>query len=127
MRYSVISRTAAVAALSVLLLSEAARAEFFKYKDDTGAMVITNKLEDVPPRYRKRTKVVWDKDLEAKDPLARRQAAAEASRSRAEEQRQADRQKAEKGKPKGGGLNTDGKTLVITLDEETGEIRKTWE
>lgn len=105
----------------------AALAEFYKYKDDTGAMVMTNRLEDVPKKYRKRVKVVWDDELSAKDPLARRQAAAEANRSRKEQQRAAEERKNQDQQPKGQGIKTEGKTLVITLDEETGQVRKSWE
>lgn len=105
----------------LLLLPPAARAEFYKYKDSSGSMVITNKLEDVPKQYRKRVKVVWDDDLEAKDPLARRRAAGESSR---EQQRvpQQDRQK-----PVGIKDPTDGKILVISIDEQTGEVIRRFE
>jgi len=127
MRYSFVSRAFAVAALSVLLLSAVARAEFYKYKDDTGAVVMTNRMEDVPKKYRKRVKVIWDEELSAKDPLARRQAAAEDHRSRKDQQRAAEERKTQDEQAKGRGIKTDGKTLVITLDEETGQIRKSWE
>ncbi len=105
----------------------AALAEFYKYKDDTGAMVMTNRLEDVPKKYRKRVKVIWDDELSAKDPLARRQAAVEAHRSRKEQQRTLEERKTQDQQSKGQGIKTEGKTLVITLDEETGQIRKSWE
>jgi hypothetical protein len=127
MRYPSVGQLLTVSALSVLLISTAARAEFYKYTDDTGAMVMTNRLEDVPKKYRKRVKVIWDDELSAKDPLARRQAASEAARSRREEQKNVEAQKTRNDQPKPQGTKTEGKTLVITLDEETGQIRKTWE
>ena len=92
-----------------------AMAEFYTYKDSGGNMVITNRLEDVPQKYRRRVKVVWDKDLEAKDPLARRNA--EAERIAAQRgARQAPRNTVETKKP------SDDKKLVIILDEETGQL-----
>ena len=103
-----------IVATSFLLQSEA-RAEFYKYKDSSGAVVITNKLEDIPVKYRKRVKVVWDDELEAKDPLARRNAKAEKQRELRESQHE--QQKAAE-KMKG----SDGKTLVISIDEEIGQV-----
>jgi len=103
-------------------------AEFFKYKDASGALVITNKLEDVPKKYRKSVKVVWDEELAAKDPLARHTAAAEARR---EERQRQQAQQQEKQPVKQGGAKklqpTEGKTLVITYDEETGQLIRTME
>jgi hypothetical protein len=96
------------------------RADFFTYKDSSGAVVMTNRLEDVPKKYRGRVKVVWDKDLEAKDPLARRNAQAD----RLREQRES-RQEQQKSVEKK--ANTDGKTLVITIDEETGQVIRRFE
>jgi hypothetical protein len=100
-----------------------AGAEFYKYKDNSGNLVITNRMEDVPKRYRSRVKVVWDKDLEAKDPLARRSAEAEKIReqralqqSRQEQLKRVEHKKAD-----------DGKTLVITVDEETGQLIRKFE
>jgi len=92
-----------------------ALAEFYTYKDNGGNMVINNRLEDVPQKYRQRVKVVWDKDLESKDPLARRNAEAEKI---AEQRglRQDQRKTVEKKK------TSDDKTLVIILDEETGQL-----
>lgn len=110
---------------ALLFLSHTdANADFFKYKDDSGSVVITNKLEEVPLRYRKRVKVIWDKDLEAKDPLARRQAAAETRREQQEQQdaRQQEKLRAADKKP-----STDGKTLVITFDESTGQLIRRFE
>jgi hypothetical protein len=51
-------------------------ADFFKYKDNDGNLIITNRFEDVSQKYRNRVKVVWDKNLAAKDPVARRSAVA---------------------------------------------------
>jgi hypothetical protein len=97
-------------------------AEFYKYKDSGGGLVITNRLEDVPKKYRKNVKVVWDYELIAKDPHARRMAAAEAMREQQENQRiqsgKAQETRGVAGTPK----PSDGKTLVITIDEETGQI-----
>jgi len=111
--------------IAILLnLPSAARAEFYKYKDSSGALVITNKFEDVPKKYRKRVKVVWDEELTAKDPLARRAAAAEARREqqqREQAQQQEKQGQARKLQP------SDGKRLVIRIDEETGEVIRTME
>lgn len=110
--------------VGLLLSASNARAEFYKYKDASGTLVITNKFEDVPLKYRKSVKVVWDEELVAKDPFAKRMAAAEARR---EEQQ---RQQAPPQEKQGGAgklRSTDGKTLVITLDEETGQLIRTME
>jgi hypothetical protein len=99
-------------------------AEFYKYKDSSGTLVITNKFEDVPKKYRKNVKVVWDEELVAKDPHARRMAAIEAQREQRERQqaRQQDNQGgAGKLRP------SEGKTLVITYDEQTGQLVRTME
>jgi hypothetical protein len=113
----------AIALFSLAAVS-ATRAEFYKYKDSSGGLVITNKLEDVPRKYRKNVKVVWDDELTAKDPHARRAAAAEARR--VEQERKQALQKEKQGSEKK--LQpSDGKRLVITLDEETGQLIKTME
>jgi hypothetical protein len=109
---------------TLFLLPCDVRAEFYKYKDSSGTLVITNKFEDVPKRYRKNVKVVWDDELVAKDPHARRMAAAEAQRE--ERERQQARQK-EQQVGAGKLRPSDGKTLVITLDEETGQLIRTME
>ena len=101
-----------------------AHAEFYKYRDAAGGLVITNKFEDVPKKYRKNVKVVWDEELTAKDPLARRAAAAEARRDQQQKQQTPQQEKpgvAGKMKP------SDGKTLVITFDEATGQLIRTME
>jgi hypothetical protein len=98
------------------------QAEFYKYKDSSGGLVITNKFEDVPKKYRKNVKVVWDEELVAKDPHARRMAAADAQY---EQRKQA--QKQEKQREAGKLRPSDGKTLVITFDEETGQLIRTME
>ncbi|MDA8415337.1 MAG: hypothetical protein M0023_16305 [Desulfobacteraceae bacterium] len=105
-----------------LVLPAEARAEFFKYKDSSGAVVITDKLDNVPKKYRSRVKVIWDEDLDAKDPLARRRAQSEKLREQRESQQNKDLQKtAEK-------RNSDkGKTLVISIDEETGQLIRRFE
>lgn len=117
----VLSMSAAIWLFSgLLLLPSDARAEFYKYKDNSGAIVITNKLEDVPKKYRGRVKVVWDDELEAKDPLARRNAKAEKQRELRESQ-QEPQKSVEKKK------GSDGKTLVISIDEETGQVIRRFE
>jgi len=106
----------------ILMISFDAGATFFKYRDSSGAVVITDKLENIPEKYRKQYKVIWDADLEKKDPLARRRAAAkELQEKREQEQEQRKRSEAEKKKA------SDGKRLVITVDEQTGELIRTME
>lgn len=105
-----------------------AQAEFFKYRDSAGNLIITNKLENVPQKYRKNVKVIWDEELTAKDPHARRMAAADARYE--EQQRQQPQQQEQQQKKQGaaGKLQpSDGKTLVITFDEETGQLIRTME
>lgn len=123
-----ISCTAICTTTLLLVCSTDVRADFFKYKDDSGSLVITDKLEDIPQKYRKRVKVVWDKDLEAKDPLARRHAAAQARREQQEQkqEQQVQQQKKQQSAP---GLKTSegGKTVVITFDESTGQLIRTLE
>lgn len=70
-----------------IFLTSAASAEFYKYKDGSGTVVFTNKLEDVPKKYRGRVKVVWDEELEANDPLARRRAEFDRQRAQREMRR----------------------------------------
>ena len=73
----------------LILATFDADAEFFKYRDSSGAVVITDKLENVPKKYRNQLKVVWDEELEAKDPLKKREAAAIAlQKKREQEQKQ---------------------------------------
>ena len=104
----------------LLLASIDARATFFKYKDSSGAIVITDKLENVPEKYRKNCKAIFDEDLEAKDPLKKRWKASEEAQKK-KEQGEEKRKPAENKKP------SDGKRLVITVDENTGEIIRTME
>jgi hypothetical protein len=108
----------------LFILPADVRAEFYKYKDSSGALVITNKFEDVPKKYRKKVKVVWDDELVAMDPHARRMAAAEAQR---EQQRQQVQQQEKKQSGTGKLPPSDGKTLVIRFDEETGQLIRTME
>ena len=96
-------RTAGLLAAMMLITAHDARAEFFKYKDSSGAVVITDKLENVPKKYRGQLKVVWDEELEAKDPLVRHQAAANGLSG---DKRQEPGQRAP----------TDGKRLGLTVD-----------
>jgi hypothetical protein len=107
------------------MMSTDVLAEFYKYKDSSGALVITNRFEDVPKKYRKNVKVVWDDELVAKDPYARRMAAAEAQREQRERQQAQQHEKTQGGARK---LQpSDGKRLVITFDEETGQLIRTME
>ena len=110
-----------IVALQLLLPAEAA-ADFFKYKDNSGALIITNRFEDVPIKYRKRVKVVWDSDLEAKDPVARRRAAA-----KEQLERQATAQKAWQETEAKKTPARKEKTLVIELDENTGQLIRRFE
>ncbi len=104
------------------LLPKICSADFFKYKDDRGALIITNKFEDIPKKYRNRVKVLWDADMNAKDPVARRRAAAK---------EQFERQDAAKKVP----LETEQKknsskkekSLVIEMDENTGQLIRRFE
>jgi hypothetical protein len=109
------------------LLPTTTRAEYFKYKDSSGALVITNKFADIPKKYRKNVKVVWDEELTAKDPHARRMAAAEAQREQQLRQQEKQAQQEEKKGGSGKLRPSDGKTLVIRFDEETGQTIRTLE
>jgi len=100
----------------IMLAVSDANATFYNYKDSSGVVVITDDLESIPQKYRKQYKVVWEKDLEAKDPLAKRKAASKAIHEQQEQERQKQKAAEKKLKP------SDGKTLVITVDEETGQI-----
>lgn len=99
-----------------------AHADFFKYKDSGGNTIITNRMEDVPQKYRNRVKVIWDKDLEAKDPVARRRAAQQEQMEQQKRQQTAQREQVESKKKK-----KKEKTLVIELDETTGEVKRRFE
>jgi hypothetical protein len=100
----------------IMLAAFDARANYYKYKDSSGAVVITDDLESIPQKYRKQYKVIWDKDLEAKDPLAKRKAASRALHEQQEQAKHKQKAAEKKLKP------SDGKRLVITVDEETGQI-----
>jgi len=113
-------RITGLVATLLLLASLDATATFYKYRDGSGAIVITDKLENVPQKYRTQYKVIFDEELEAKDPLKRRWAAAKEARERQERGEQK-RKAAEKEKSGGG------KRLVITVDEQTGELIRTVE
>lgn len=115
------TRAACLAAALLMLVPLLARADFFKYKDDSGALIITNRFEDIPKKYHNRVKVTWDKDLEAKDPLARRQAAAR------EQYEQRESARKEQQEPKQKKQARKGQTLVIEMDETTGEIKRRFE
>lgn len=108
-------RSALMVAVMLLLIVTDSDANFYKYRDSNGAVVITDKLENIPPKYRKKYQVIWDKDLESRDPLARRKAAARAEHERLEREKQSD-------KAAGKRQSSDGKRLVISVDEETGQI-----
>ncbi len=108
--------------VAVVLLPQMSLADFFKYKDDGGNLIITNRFEDVPVKYRKRVTVVWDKDLTAKDPVAQRSAAALEHYEKQEAAKKAQQEADDKKK-----RNTKGKTLVIELDENTGQLIRRFE
>ncbi len=108
--------------LSFLLMPSLSIADFFKYKDSDGNLIITNRFEDVPEKYRNRVKVIWDADLEAKDPLARRSAAAKEQYERQEAVRKS---KTEAGEKKNG--TKKGKTLVVEMDESSGQLIRRYE
>ena len=108
--------------LVTVMLPSVSMADFFKYKDDGGNLIITNRFEDVPKKYRNRVKVVWDKDLAAKDPVARRSAAALEQYEKQEAARKV-LQQAEDKKNK----STKGKTLVYELDDHTGQLIRRFE
>jgi hypothetical protein len=110
------------AALLLLLPATESRADFFKYKNDKGELIITNRFEDVPKKYRNRVKVVWDADLAAKDPVARRKAAA---REKYEKQEAAQKSQQEAEEKKNSAKK--GKTLVIEIDENTGQLIRRFE
>jgi hypothetical protein len=115
MQYRLYTMTVMIAG-AILLLPPSGEANFYKYRDSSGNLVITDNLENIPPKYRNSYKVVWDKDLEAKDPLAKRKAAARARLEKQEQEREQQRKNEKKLQP------SDGKRLVITVDEETGQI-----
>ncbi len=115
------ARAACLAAALMMLAPLVARADFFKYKDDSGALIITNRFEDIPKKYHKRVKVTWDKDLEARDPLAKRQAAAR------EQYEQRESARTEQQEPKQKKQAKKGQTLVIEMDETTGEVKRRFE
>ena len=106
----------------MLFVSFDAGATFYKYKDSSGVVVITDNLESVPQKYRNQFKVIWDADLEAKDPVAKRRAAAWALQQKREQEQEQERKKAAEKKK-----SSDGKRLVITVDEETGQLIRTME
>jgi hypothetical protein len=110
-----------VVTVMLVMLPQISMADFFKYKDNKGNLIITNRFEDVPKKYRKRVIVVWDKDLEAKDPVARRSAAALEQYEQQEANKKALQQAEEKNTSK------KGKTLVIELDENTGQLIRRFE
>lgn len=111
-----------LAAVLQLVLTTESRADFFKYRDNSGALIITNRFEDVPKKYRNRVKVVWDADLEAKDPVARRRNAAREEYERRDAAEKVQREAEEKKNP-----SKKGKTLVIELDENSGQMIRRFE
>ncbi len=99
-----------------------AYAEYYTYKDNSGTVVITNRIEDIPAHYRKSYKVIWDKDLESKDSLAKRRAAAQEQQEKQEKQN-SDKNLGNSKQP----APQKGKKLVITMDETTGEVIRRFE
>ena len=106
----------------VPLLPTEVRADFFKYKDNSGALIITNRFENVPKKYRSRVKVVWDSDLETKDPVAKRRAVAKEQFERQETSKKFQQEAGDKKNS-----SKKGKTLVIELDENTGQLIRRFE
>ncbi len=111
-----------VVVVLLLILPQVSMADFFKYKDNKGNLIITNRFEDVPKKYRNRVIVIWDKDLTAKDPVARRSAAA----LEQYEQQEADKKAQQQAEEKKSSAKK-GKTLVIELDENTGQLIRRFE
>jgi hypothetical protein len=109
-------------AVAQLLLTQESRADFFKYRDSNGNLIITNRLEDVPPKYRSKVIVVWDKDLESKDPVAKKRAADKEQLEKQEAAKKAQLEAEEKKKS-----SKKGKTLVIEIDENTGQLIRRFE
>jgi hypothetical protein len=106
------------------MLPPESRADFFKYRDDSGAVVITNQFENVPKRYRSRVKVVWDKDLAAKDPVARQKAAAMEQLERQNAAKKVQQNVEDKMNP---AKKEKEKTLVIEFDDNTGQVIRRFE
>jgi len=71
--------------------------------------------------------VVWDDELTARDPLARRAAVAEARREQQQRSQTQQQSQQEKQGAAGKLQASDGKRLVITFDEETGQLIRTME
>lgn len=111
-----------VVTVMLLMQPQISMADFFKYKDNKGNLIITNRFEDVPKKYRNRVIVVWDKDLAAKDPVARRSAAALEQYEQQEANKKALQQAEEKKTS-----TKKGKTLVIEMDENTGQLIRRFE
>lgn len=120
-KYSLCAAVILAAVLELVLTTESG-ADFFKYKNDSGALIITNRFEDVPKKYRNRVKVVWDADLEAKDPVARRRNAAREEYEREDAAKKVEQEAEEKKNS-----SKKGKTLVIELDENTGQLIRRFE
>ena len=106
-----------VATVILLMLPQVSMADFYKYKDNKGNLIITNRFEDIPKKYRNRVVVVWDKELAAKDPVARQRADALEQYEQQEANKKTQQQAKEKKSPA-----KKGKTLVIELDENTGQL-----
>ena len=114
--------TSSAATVMILMLPQVSMADFFKYKDNKGNLIITNRFEDIPKKYRNRVIVVWDKNLAAKDTVARRKAAALEQYDQEEANKKAQQQAEEKKTS-----TKKGKTLVIELDENTGQLIRRFE
>jgi len=66
------TRIAAAGLLTLLVgigvvITPSARADFYKYRDGSGAVCITNDPNTIPPKYRASMKVVRDEALEKKE------------------------------------------------------------
>jgi hypothetical protein len=89
---------------------------------DAGFFSARDSAEDVPPKYRSKVKVVWDKDLESRDSMARKRTIAKEQFEREEAGRQVQQETEDKKM-----ASTKGKTLVIELDESTGQLIRRFE
>ncbi len=77
MRVSGAVRVLVLVAVFGVAMVGMARADYYRYTDRSGAVVLTNDLGSVPKAYRKKMKVIRDEALEAKDPAPKKHSAAE--------------------------------------------------
>ena len=60
---------AGLCAIWLLAPEHPSRADYYRYTDDKGAACITNTLDAVPAKYRKKMRIIRDETLTAKDTL----------------------------------------------------------